>query len=70
MDPRVKPEDDFKRGVCRPIRQCHTRLDAAPIDTLDRRWIPGSRFACPRMTWRMESCRTRCGIHTEQQENQ
>ncbi|UZJ40958.1 hypothetical protein OO006_11455 [Prosthecochloris sp. SCSIO W1101] len=51
MDPRVKPEDDRERGVVPDVMRYPCCL-----------WIPGSRFACPRMTGGGASCRTRCGI--------
>ncbi|UZJ40950.1 hypothetical protein OO006_11415 [Prosthecochloris sp. SCSIO W1101] len=43
MDPRVKPEDDRERGVV-------PHLMRHPCEKQESQWIPGSRFACPRMT--------------------
>ncbi|UZJ40957.1 hypothetical protein OO006_11450 [Prosthecochloris sp. SCSIO W1101] len=50
MDPRVAlclPEDDRGRGVMPDVMRYPCCL-----------WIPGSRFACPRMTRGGASCRT------------
>ena len=41
----------FKRGLLLGLLGSHAALDAACVVAFMERWIPGSRSACPRMTF-------------------